>query len=217
MYYAFIMYKSYLLKGYENSGKNPGTLIEFCLQIFSSIIPGITCLIMMNFGLLHSWFNGFAELLRFPDRGFFEDWWTSLDFGTWYRKWNTVVHEWLYYYVYVDLRRFTRSKNSRLAAQLFTFLLSAVVHELILAGIMGYMYPFLFIIFTGPGFLLMIYMQRVKNPKFNVMFWFLLVLGKGVIFTLYGREYYARRDGNVDPAQWGVWYYIAPRMLLVAL
>lgn len=217
IYYGFILYKAFIVEQFQNTGKNPGTVMEFLLSIFSSVLPGMTVMFMMFFGLLHSWFCAFAELLRFPDRLFYEDWWTSLEFGTYYRKWNIVVHEWLYYYVYVDFRRFTNGKLSRTAAQLSTFLLSAVVHEVILAGALGFFYPILFIIFTGPGILFIRGTRNIKNQSMNILFWFLMFLGTGIIFVLYAREYYARKDGTVNPDSWGYWYYLAPRSLLVYL
>lgn len=31
-----------------------------------------------------------------------QDWWNSTSFANYYRTWNVVVHDWLYYYVYCD-------------------------------------------------------------------------------------------------------------------
>lgn len=31
-----------------------------------------------------------------------QDWWNSTSFANYYRTWNVVVHDWLYYYVYRD-------------------------------------------------------------------------------------------------------------------
>jgi sterol O-acyltransferase len=44
-------------------------------------------------------------MLMFPDRTFYLDWWNSLEMGAFYRKWNIIVHEWLFHYVYVDSLR----------------------------------------------------------------------------------------------------------------
>lgn len=32
----------------------------------------------------------------------FQDWWNSTSFANYYRTWNVVVHDWLYYYGYRD-------------------------------------------------------------------------------------------------------------------
>jgi sterol O-acyltransferase len=65
-----------------------------------STVSGIVCLLTLFYGILHTWFNIFAELLRFGDRLFYEDWWNVTNFAEYYRKWNIVVHEFLYYYIY---------------------------------------------------------------------------------------------------------------------
>lgn len=39
-------------------------------------------------------FNSFGFLLQ--------DWWNSTSFANYYRTWNVVVHDWLYYYMYRD-------------------------------------------------------------------------------------------------------------------
>lgn len=31
-----------------------------------------------------------------------QDWWNSTSYANYYRTWNVVVHDWLYYYVYRD-------------------------------------------------------------------------------------------------------------------
>ena len=33
---------------------------------------------------------------------FFQDWWNSTSFANYYRTWNVVVHDWLFYYGYRD-------------------------------------------------------------------------------------------------------------------
>lgn len=131
--------------------------------MFQLMLPGTLSIILLFFGLLHSWLNGWAELLRFPDRTFYLDWWNSREFGTYYRKWNMVVHEWLYYYVYGDIVRFSLGKTSKTVASLVTFLISAVIHELILTCVLGFFYPILFLIFSGPGILLIQHTKRTSD------------------------------------------------------
>ena len=109
-------------------------------------------LIFMFFGFLHSWQNAWAEITRFPDRTFYLDWWNSVEFGEYYRKWNIVVHDWLYYYIYLDLLKFVFSNDTfRKYTRVITFLMSAIFHELIIIEAIGFFYPVLFLLFTGPG------------------------------------------------------------------
>ncbi|VDM36783.1 unnamed protein product [Toxocara canis] len=39
--------------------------------IFASILPGLLCLLLLFYGLLHCWLNMFSEMLRFGDRKFY--------------------------------------------------------------------------------------------------------------------------------------------------
>lgn len=41
-------------------------------------------------------------LLLFLPGGFLQDWWNSTSFANYYRTWNVVVHDWLFYYGYRD-------------------------------------------------------------------------------------------------------------------
>lgn len=46
------------------------------LSLFTGIIPGIICLIMLFYGLLHCWLNCFSEMMQFADRQFYLVIWT---------------------------------------------------------------------------------------------------------------------------------------------
>jgi len=129
-------------------------ILKLIAGLVSACIPATSIYMLMFFGLLHCWFNLWAEILKIADRNFYEDWWNSVEFGTYYRKWNIVVHEWLFYYVYIDIQRFSRNGINRQWCQLITFLFSALIHEIIITYAFGFFYPVLFLMFTGPGIIL---------------------------------------------------------------
>uniref|UniRef100_A0A3P9KUM3 O-acyltransferase n=1 Tax=Oryzias latipes TaxID=8090 RepID=A0A3P9KUM3_ORYLA len=163
------------------------------LCVFNSILPGVLVLLLAFFAFLHCWLNAFAEMLRFADRMFYKDWWNSTSFANYYRTWNVVVHDWLYYYVYRDFLLISQ-KRFRLAAMLFVFTISAVVHEYILAVCFGFFYPVLFCLFMCFGMMFnFILHDRRKGPIWNVIMWTALFLGQGVIICLYSQEWYAQR------------------------
>lgn len=71
--------------------------------------------------------NGFAEITRFADREFYQDWWNATSFDEFSRRWNVPVHSFLLRHVYtstIDNYRF-----SKFRAAFVTFLLSAVSHR----------------------------------------------------------------------------------------
>ncbi|GAA99619.1 uncharacterized protein L969DRAFT_94070 [Mixia osmundae IAM 14324] len=74
--------------------------------------------------------NAFAELTYYADRGFYEDWWNAREFGEFSRAWNKPVHHFLLRHVYKPFLGFGMSK---FVAGSMTFLLSACMHELVMA------------------------------------------------------------------------------------
>mmetsp|Transcript_12522 Transcript_12522/g.12308 ORF Transcript_12522/g.12308 Transcript_12522/m.12308 type:complete len:146 (+) Transcript_12522:1275-1712(+) len=145
----------------------------------------------MFYGILHTWLNIFSEIFRYADRKFYEDWWNVKDFATYYRKWNIVVHEFLYYYIYQDSIRFTRGALSPNQAKSLVFFISAFLHELAVTCALGFFYPVLFLMFGGPGVIL----TKVKlgtSPIVGTMFWFLMLIGSGLLVVLISLEWYAR-------------------------
>ncbi|XP_036435506.1 sterol O-acyltransferase 1 isoform X2 [Colossoma macropomum] len=163
------------------------------LCVFNSILPGVLVLFLGFFAFLHCWLNAFAEMLRFGDRMFYKDWWNSTSFANYYRTWNVVVHDWLYYYIYRDFLWMSQ-KRFRAAAMFIVFTVSAVVHEYVLAICFGFFYPVLFCLFMCFGMLFnFILHDRRKGPVWNVIMWTALFLGQGVLICLYSQEWYAQR------------------------
>jgi sterol O-acyltransferase len=62
-----------------------------------------------------------------------------MDWGSYYRRWNLVVHEWLLLYVRNDAIRFSLGRLNRAHAMNLVFLVSAIVHEHIIACALGAM------------------------------------------------------------------------------
>ena len=157
------------------------------------MLPSTFFLILGFFGFLHSWLNCWAEITRFPDRGFYLDWWNSIQFGSYYRKWNIIVHDWLYYFVYLDICRFFKCNQRSFLPKLMTFLISAVIHELIITYALGFFYPILFILFTGPGIILIQNTKNLKSISVNLAFWLEMYIGGSLLFTTYLIESFARK------------------------
>lgn len=83
------------------------------------------------FALFQSFLNALAEVTRFGDRCFYEDWWNSESLGAYWRLWNKPVYTYFKRHVYSPL--IGRGWSPR-AAQLAVFFASAVLHE-VLVGI----------------------------------------------------------------------------------
>ncbi|KAL6424093.1 hypothetical protein ACFW04_009763 [Cataglyphis niger] len=151
-------------------------------------VPGILFFISGNYLLLHAWLNAWAEMLRFADRLFYEDWWNSTCYRTYYRTWNIVVHDWLHTYIYKDMYEIVLPQNKTVAT-IAVFLVSAIFHEYVLAFAFRFFCPVMLVLFGGLG-LSLVYLGKIASS--NIFMWFSFCLGNGVMFTLYTMEYYSR-------------------------
>ncbi|XP_033820868.1 sterol O-acyltransferase 1 isoform X1 [Periophthalmus magnuspinnatus] len=192
LFYAYYVFVRLCIPQFRSISLQSFDLRAMVLCVFNSILPGVLVLFLGFFAFLHCWLNAFAEMLCFADRMFYKDWWNSTSFANYYRTWNVVVHDWLYYYVYRDFLWISQ-KRFRAGAMLFVFTVSAVVHEYILAVCFGFFYPVLFCLFMcfGMMFNFILHDQR-KGPIWNIIMWTSLFLGQGVIICLYSQEWYAQ-------------------------
>ncbi|KAM4021892.1 sterol O-acyltransferase 1 isoform 1-T1 [Anomaloglossus baeobatrachus] len=198
LFYAYYVFVRLCIPLFRNISQEPFSLRVLVLCIFNSILPGVLILFLAFFAFLHCWLNAFAEMLRFADRMFYKDWWNSTSFANYYRTWNVVVHDWLYYYAYRDFLWFF-GRRFKAAAMLSVFMVSAVVHEYALGICFGFFYPVLFILFMGFGMIFnFILHDRRKGPIWNVIMWTSLFLGQGVLLCLYSQEWYAQRHCSVS-------------------
>lgn len=193
LFYVYYIFERLCTPLFRNIKQEPFSARVLILCIFNSILPGVLILLLIFFAFLHCWLNAFAEMLRFGDRMFYKDWWNSTSYSNYYRTWNVVVHDWLYYYAYKDFLWFF-TKRLRAAAMLAVFAVSAVVHEYALAVCLNFFYPVLFVLFMffGMAFNFLVNDSR-KRPIWNVLMWTSLFAGNGVLLCFYSQEWYARQ------------------------
>ncbi|CAJ0935594.1 unnamed protein product, partial [Mesorhabditis belari] len=169
------------------------------LHLFSSILPGVICLISLFYGLLHSWLNLFSEILTYADRHFYDNWWNSNNMAEYYRNWNLVVHDWLYNYVYRDIAVLIGGKRGKLIAQMCVFFLSSVFHEYWFGVAFRCFYPVMFLLYFVFGGVFFFVSRTITNRHvWNTALWFNLLIGTGMFVAFYGQEWYARR-GHCAP------------------
>jgi sterol O-acyltransferase len=130
--------------------------------------------------------NVLAEITRFADRGFYGDWWNSVSFDQYARDWNRPVHNFLLRHVYhSSISAFKLSKG---AATFATFLLSALVHELVMFCLFKKVRGYLFAMQLSQIPLAALSRTRLmKGRKVvgNAIFWLGLFLGPSIITSLY--------------------------------
>ncbi|KHJ47182.1 MBOAT family protein [Trichuris suis] len=168
---------------------------SFLLSAFGCVLPASMSYLLAFYAVLHSWMNAFAEMLRFGDRMFYMDWWNCTTMPSFYRKWNCIVYDWLHAYVYQDICALLGGSR-KIIAKMAVFLLSAVVHEYILTISLRLFNPVLFVeFFFGAGPVgVMLLMRSTKGSKWNFCLWLMIMLGNGILYCAYCREWYARQN-----------------------
>ncbi|CAG9865365.1 unnamed protein product [Phyllotreta striolata] len=204
--YQCFLFHRFILPSYKDFGRRKYTWAEAAAPaVAENSVPALLVLLAGFYVTLHSVQNLFAEVLRFGDREFYRDWWTSVSLAEYFRTWNIVVQDWLYAHVYWDAYRLSGSKT---AGKLSVFLVSVVVHEWAMTYIFGFFYPAL-----SYSFVLGAMLSFVNVPKFrfsNLFFWYVMTFGTGLTCSLYTLEYFARvNQPEEEVSSW--WYYFVPR------
>ena len=155
--------------------------------LLMDMIPPFLMVYLFTFFLIwDAILNAIAELSKFADRDFYGPWWSCTDFSEFANQWNRCVHKFLLRHVYhSSISAF--DVNKQLAA-IITFLLSSLVHELVMYVIFG----------TLRGYLLLFQMSQIpliimSRSKFmkdkkvlgNIICWFGFISGPSIICTLY--------------------------------
>ncbi len=80
------------------------------------------------FALFQSSLNGLAEVMRFGDRSFYDDWWNSASLGEYWRLWNKPVYQFMKRHVYSPM---VARGYKMVHASIAVFFVSAILHELL--------------------------------------------------------------------------------------
>ncbi|XP_055931626.1 sterol O-acyltransferase 1-like [Argiope bruennichi] len=185
----YIVYICFLANSFNKAGIEPIPITHFVCLMAIAIFAGSMISFVTFYPILHCLPNAFAEMLRFGDRLFYEDWWNCTSYTKFYRSWNILVHDWLYFYIYCDMYAILKSRT---VAMLSVFLLSAIVHEYIVAVSLRFIFPPLFTLFYIAG-IIFIFMTRRRTSNFwNFFLWFTLLLGYGLLLVFYSLKMSAR-------------------------
>ncbi|XP_050345749.1 sterol O-acyltransferase 2-like [Nymphalis io] len=209
IFFNIFLWERFILPYWSDYGKEAKVEAGFVVRnMFVCLLPGIMCFLSGFYCILHAWQNAFAEMLRFRDRLFYEDWWTSSRFSCYFRAWNLIVHNW----VHVHVLSILAPRVGRALSITLIFLLSAAVHEVVLALSFGFFYPVMMIEFAVFGRLTLPLTdsggRRFPNA-FNIIAWIFLWFGNGLLWSLYSMEYFSRkncpksdRDSFFVPKSW---------------
>ncbi|KDN47666.1 hypothetical protein RSAG8_03456, partial [Rhizoctonia solani AG-8 WAC10335] len=159
---------------------------SFARSMLDLALPFMLSYLILFYIIFECICNGFAELSCFGDREFYQDWWNSTSFDEYARKWNKPVHAFLLRHVYQA--SLSSNRVSKFSATFLTFLLSALVHELVMAVVTKKIRMYLFVMQMSQipliflGRLPIIKQNRVLG---NVLFWVGLMSGFPLLCVAY--------------------------------
>lgn len=198
MFFCFILLR-FIFPHYEDFGLRKYTYNEIIVSLFSTGIASVLLLIIIFYMVLHCFQNLFAEILRFGDRQFYTDWWNCSSYQEYFRTWNIIVHDWLYAYIYKDVYEVLTNGNKKMA-KLVVFVLSALVHEYLMYNTLGFFFPVMFIQFFFGA--LASFIHTPKSNTRRMFFWLGLIVGTGILTSLYTIEFYARYNLPKEELSW---------------
>lgn len=91
-YIIVIVHNTFLPKDRLMKMSIPHTFAFLFERILKLSIPNLYVWLLSFLALFHHWLNILAEITRFGDRNFYQDWWNSAGFEEYWRKWNLPIH-----------------------------------------------------------------------------------------------------------------------------
>ncbi|EPY50082.1 acyl-coA-sterol acyltransferase [Schizosaccharomyces cryophilus OY26] len=128
--------------------------------------------------------NFSAEITRFADRNFYDDWWNCWTWDQFARTWNKPVHYFLLRHVYCPFN----NKFSKFTSTTLTFLVSSILHELVMGCITKKIRGYgLFFQMTQIPYMLIQRQKYIRKHRLlgNVSFWVSIIIGLSLIGVLY--------------------------------
>jgi len=128
--------------------------------------------------------NIYAELYRFPYRHFYGDWWNCVNYYEFAKKWNRMVHEFLFRHVFLPLIHTLKVK--KWWGYFWTIMLSAVLHQVVACVVLKRIFIFYFFIILWQipsSYILDFAFKNYSFPVRNLMWWIGLFWGNGLVFS----------------------------------
>lgn len=159
---------------------------EFPWVVSDMLFPLLLEQLLAWYAIWECLLNVLAEVTRFADRGFYGDWWNSVSYADYARDWNRPVHTFLLRHVYHS--SISELRLSKTEAMFGTFLLSALVHEVLMVCLFQKVRGYLFLFQLSQIPLAAMTRWRVfkgREVLGNILFWLGLFIGPSLITGLY--------------------------------
>lgn len=149
IFVCFVAINRFLVDNFRQTGREAFELANFSRNVAGVFTFGTIAAMINFYALFHLWHNITAELLRFADRSrYYGPWWESVSLSDYYRKWNLLVQDWLYAYIYLPVFRMTANREMAVYSVIFV---SGIAHEYIIGFSIRFFFPILFVVFAVCG------------------------------------------------------------------
>ncbi|XP_071036199.1 diacylglycerol O-acyltransferase 1 isoform X2 [Parasteatoda tepidariorum] len=167
-------------------------MIERLLKL---AIPNHFIWLLLFYWLFHSSLNVVAEILKFGDRHFYNDWWNSETVDYFWQNWNIPVHKWCVRHLYKPMLRFGFTRRQ---AAIAVFFVSAFFHEYLVSVPLK-----MFKLWAFFGMLAQLPFSIVVEKYFhnqygNVAVWISLLIGQPLCILMYYHDYYVINFKTAD-------------------
>jgi hypothetical protein len=156
-------------------------------------VPSMLVWLTGFYAVFHALLNAVAEALRFADREFSGSWWNATALDSFWREWDRPVHEWALRHIVVESMHY--SGVSKATAFLGTFVLSALLHELVVSVAFRTARPWFFAGMVAQVPLAYVGAAFRGTRRGNALVWLSLFIGHPLLELLYARAYIEAGEG----------------------
>ncbi|XP_035224200.1 diacylglycerol O-acyltransferase 1-like [Stegodyphus dumicola] len=167
-------------------------------RLLKLAVPNHFIWLIFFYWFFHSSLNAVAEILRFGDRYFYNDWWNAESVQYFWQNWNIPVHKWCVRHLYIPLLNFGFTKPQAAAA---VFFVSAFFHEYLVSVPLKMFRIWAFLGMVGQLPYSKFVGKYLHNQYGNMAVWISLIIGQPLCILMYYHDYYVINYQNVEAAQ----------------
>ncbi|XP_054719754.1 diacylglycerol O-acyltransferase 1-like [Uloborus diversus] len=167
-------------------------------RLLKLAVPNHFIWLIFFYWYFHSCLNAVAEILKFGDRNFYNDWWNSESIQYFWQNWNIPVHKWCVRHLYIPLLQSGVTKSQ---ASIAVFFVSAFFHEYLVSVPLK-----MFRVWAFLGMLSQIpfssFVEKYLHNQYgNMAVWISLIIGQPLCILMYYHDYYVIHFKSVEAAQ----------------
>ncbi|XP_022240058.1 diacylglycerol O-acyltransferase 1-like [Limulus polyphemus] len=159
------------------------------------VVPNHLIWLLFFYWFFHSCLNAVAEILRFADREFYQDWWNAETVNYFWQNWNIPVHRWAVRHLYKPLVNRGFSKHH---ASISVFFVSAFFHEYLVSIPLNMYRIWAFSGMLGQVPFAMFVSRFLHNQYGNMAVWVSIIIGQPLCILMYYHDYYVIHYGSLE-------------------